>query len=133
MASNSIATRVAIQNVCAAYTGADVTITAPGPGTVVVWAAFMIQLDHSAGSSDEVDMYLEDTAGSCLNANWAKFMTVYAQEPTGIYWDEVSMIRPFAVAGPGTYTYHVNGQGFGGVGAGDNYQYASLVAVYYPS
>ena len=134
LASNSNTAFVPILGgVCSAYTGADVAITVPGPGTVVVQAVFMIRLDHILADNDEVDVYLESSPGLCIDLNSVKLVTVDVTQPSGIYWDEVSMLRPFTVPGAGTYTYYVNGVGFGGVGVGDVYAYASLVAVFYPS
>ena len=133
MADNSVNSGMAVPGACTAITGLNVTIAATGPGTVMVHASVLISIAHANGVIDEVDMTLAAAPDSCTLDAWTTFAYISAAQPTGTYWPQVIMQKPFSVTTAGNYTYFANAWGFFGAGAGDTIRYSSIVAVFYPS
>lgn len=133
MESNSVNPGMTVPGACTAVTGLNVTIAVTGPGTVMVQASVMISIAHTTGTIDEVDMTLAAAPDSCTIDSWSTFVYVSGAQPSGTYWPQVIMQKPFSVTTAGNYTYFVNAAGFFGAGAGDTIRYSSIVAVFYPS
>ncbi len=118
---------------CSAYMSIDITV--PGPGTIVVTSMVHVWIEHTVGTQDGWWFYIEEAASDCVDAapyNWID------EIPAGVPTDNLvnqmgTIVRPFTVAAGGTYTYHLNGAMWTGQSAGDRYQAALMVAVYYPS
>jgi len=118
---------------CAAYTGSEVTITVPGPGTVVVTSYVMIRIGHTAAASEDISMAVINAApDTCPNNSYTSFENVVANSPTGSYIKNTFIQIPFTVAGAGSYTYYLNARHFFGPG-GTTIERATLIAVFYPS
>jgi len=117
---------------CAYYQGAEVTMTVPGPGTVVVTAMVTIRIDHTSGNTDGIDLYLDVIADWCAGDGWGGGAFVDPSEPTAFYYEHVPLLEPFTVTA-GTYTFYINGTGFAAGGIGDSFWLASVVAVFYPA
>jgi len=112
------------------YTEVDVTITVPGPGTVVVTAMQTVRIDHTSGSLDGIDIYLADTPAFCAGDGWSGLAYVGQNQPTDVYYVNVPLQEPFPVTA-GTHTFYINGVGFAGGGTGDEFWFGSMIAVYY--
>jgi len=119
---------------CTRYPGAEVSIQVPGPGTVVVSATVGVGVGHEFGFDDEPRIVVAASSTDCSLNNYTAFVSVPATLPTDpVHFETVPLLRPFPVSSGGTYTYYVNGVMARGADAGDRFDSASLVAVFYPS
>ena len=117
---------------CARHVGSAVSITVPGPGTIVAYAKVWVALDHTFGSTDQVVITVNATT-NCVRDLWAGDAFASFSLATDYYYYNVPVVRPFAVATGGTYTYGVNGVMLQGASAGDGIHKSVLVLVFYPS
>lgn len=125
---------VTIGSTCTHYPGAEVTIRAPGAGTVVVSATVGVGINHDVGISDEARIVVAASATDCAVNDYAAFVSVPPSLPTDpFHFATVPLLRPFPVSGPASLTVYVNGVMAQGADARDRFDSASLVAVYYPS
>ena len=134
MAYDELDSQVAIGSICTHYVGAEVTISVPGPGTIVVSAVVQVQVDHTSSSADDiVFLVVSAMTTDCALAPSTAVVNVIAGEPIGAYAKTVPIMRGFAVNAAGTYTYNVNGVMWMGASASDAFLRAVTVAVFYPS
>jgi len=133
MASSNTSSSVPIGSAATNYDGAEVTITVPGPGTVVVYASVMVDISHTSGSRDLVFVNIDDTGTTCLDDAFLGILSVSTNLPSDTYWINIPLIRPFNVSSSGTYTYHITARMVSGQDAGDQLWYASVVAVFHPT
>ena len=122
-----------INATCTHYGDANVSITVPGPGTIIVTATIQVTLAHAAGTEDLVWMFIGRTATDCALGTRLLIANVEETEGSGNYIETVPGIRPVDVTGAGTYTFYVNGFMVNGQSSGDEFTRAEIVAVYYPS
>jgi len=137
MVHRSVGGTVALGATCTHYPGAQVSITAPGPGTVVVSATVGIGITHAQGTDDVALVVVANSQTACEMDNFTAFVSVPAGLPSAAYpathyFTTVPILHPFAV-GAGTHTYFVNGMMTVGGGPGDRFDSASLVVVFYPA
>ncbi|OGS51475.1 MAG: hypothetical protein A3K65_04215 [Euryarchaeota archaeon RBG_16_68_12] len=131
MVSNGSATLTSIQT-CTDYM--SITITVPGPGTIVVTEVIHIWVDHTTGTADGWWFYVETTGGDCADTppyNWIDYLG--SGDTSGNYNKMGTLIRPFTVSAAGTYTYHANLRMWVGGNALDRAQAGFMLAVFYPS
>ncbi len=131
MVNGSVYATVPIGAGCTRYAGSEVTLTVPGPGTIVVSAVLVVLLEHAAGTRDDNWDMLSDSTTDCSYSATAALAVVTDSEPTDIYWESVPLLRTFAVPAAGTYTYGINGVMHFGASALDAFYSASVVAVFY--
>jgi len=107
---------------CTNHPAGNITITAPGPGSVLVSNQTWSRVVHTNGVEDGLRTVLSSTAGAdCGTWQWATMRTIPAAMPT---FNEVaenannSMLakRSFVVPSAGTYTFYLNVYGSGGTG-----------------
>jgi len=80
-----------------------------------------------------VRIVIATSATECTLNNYTAFVSVPFSLPTDpFHFTTVPLLRPFSVNGPATVTFYVNGVMSLGADAGDRFDSASLVAVYYP-
>jgi len=133
MNQHSVGGPVAIRSTCTHYPGAEVSISAPGAGTIVVSATVGVGINHTSGLSDTALVVIATSATECTLNNYTAFVSVPFSLPTDpFHFTTVPLLRPFSVNGPATVTFYVNGVMALGADAGDRFDSASLVAVYYP-
>jgi hypothetical protein len=129
---NEVAT-VPIGSSVTQYDDAQVSITAPGPGYIVVTSNVWLKLSHTSGTVDDFSLSHTDNA-SALGA----FTDQVREEIPSGYATDTEMNRTFSVhstfpvASAGTYTYYLVGQMHSGQDAGDKFWYAQMTAIYYP-
>jgi len=121
-----------VTSTCTRIVGSEVSITVPGPGTIVVYAKVWVQLEHMSGGTDQIILTVNATT-ICTRDLWAGDAFASFSLPPDNYYDTVPIFRPFAVGAAGTYTYGVNGVMFQGASAGDGIHKSVLVLVFYPS
>lgn len=132
MVVNTTDAMVAISSTCTQYTSAEITITVPQAGTVIIWANVMLDIGHTSGTRDNAWVFVENTTTTCNPEPQMAIMVVPSSLPTDGYWQTVSAMKNYTVTSAGTYTFYVTGMMQTGVG-GDFFYYADLVAVFYPS
>ena len=134
MAENSSGGPSPILATCTHYPGAEVSITAPAAGTVVVRATVGIGIGHTLGTNDTAHIVVAAASTDCTVSNYTAFVSVPAGLPTSTaYYETLPLLRPFPIPSGGTYTFYVNGAMAQGWDLGDRFDSASLVAVYYPN
>jgi len=122
-----------ITTTCTNYAGAEVTITVPGPGTVLVSGHVLGRMDHTAGNSVWMYVYVERSGSVlCTDDSYWGYMSVNSDEPTGMYFDTIPVMHAYGVGTAGTYTYAVDAE-CGGVGGSCLLLESALAAVFYPS
>ena len=130
------ASHVGVQTIgatCTHYAGAEVAITVPGPGRVVVMTTLRLQVNHTAGTMDVSWSFIGSTPTDCVVDANATVYTLEATVPDIIGTFTTFVLKAFAVSGAGTFTFYVNGQMPSGQDAADIFQAASMVAVFYPA
>jgi len=134
MAFTIASTGPAIGTACTHWTASEVSITVPGPGTVVVYGTLTTVVDHTLGVRDNIWIVVsEGTVADCTIHAGMALVVIVEGEPTNTnYWPNPSFTRTFGVGAAGTYTYALNGIASSG-GPGDDFYWAAIVAVYYPS
>lgn len=133
MAEHAVGGTALIGPTCTHYPGAEVSIEAPGAGTVVVRATVGVGVNHTFGLSDEARIFVADSAADCTLDNYTAFVSVPASLPSDArYYETIPLLRPFPISAMGTHTFYVNGLMAQGFGPGDRFDSASLVATYYP-
>jgi hypothetical protein len=121
-----------INATCTHYANAEVSITVPGPGTIVAYATIQVTLAHASGIEDLVWMFIGVTPADCTLGSRLIIANVEEAEGDGNYIETVPGIRPLDVSGPGTYSFYVTGFMQNGQSQGDEFTRAELVAVFYP-
>ncbi len=112
----------------------EVTITVPGPGTIIVSGTVTVNLDHDIGTRDRAKFIIWETDGECLSGSWYGYWyDVAADHPDGHYRGSVPLWRSYDILSAGTYTYYMNGVVESGHGGYDYIMWTSLTAVFYPS
>ncbi len=117
---------------CTGVTGAEVTLSVPSAGTIVVTAAGRLVLNHSFGTEDTVGVFIGNASGVCTYP-FAWIGEVSSSSPTAAFFDlSYSITTAFTVSAAGTYTLYLNAHMWRGWDAGDRLLTASVVAVFYP-
>lgn len=133
MAQHSVGGPVTIGPTCTHYPGAEVSISVPGAGTIVVSATVGVGINHTFSISDESRIVVATSTTECTIGDYTAFVSVPPSLPTDPYhYTTVPLLRPFSVGGSGTVTFYVNGVMALGADSGDRFDSASLVAVFYP-
>jgi hypothetical protein len=112
---------VLINPQCTHYSGAEVTITVPGPGTIIVNAVVMIDGNHIQGWRDNGWINVANSTTDCTDNPYISLIVVPSSAPTDQYWESVPVLRPVNVSAAGTHTFYVNGVMINGVGPGGDY------------
>jgi len=120
-----------VTNVCANHTGAIVEIVAPAPGKVLVRASVQLQINHTMGALDIVQMHIGTSPTDCSGPFGDSFYARMQPEPTGIYFPIVPISRLFTVPTAGTYFYFVNA--FAASSFDDSLSYTGIQATYHPN
>jgi hypothetical protein len=111
-------------------TGANITITVPDSGTVLVEAMVYVQIDHTNGTDDKVAMAVGSTptdGGSIFEQTWWSIPSVY---PTFALTPFSFNVRRVFTVAAGTYTYYINGAMMSGLNA-DAFNYCNIAATYF--
>jgi hypothetical protein len=108
--------------------GAEVNLTVPASGEVVIQATFVISYGHTSGVGDEAVVIASNTSTCGIGGAW--WGIVGASESTGGFQISGSTQWEYSVTA-GTSSYYVDAETFGT----DEVEFwdANLVAVYYPA
>ena len=119
---------------CTHYPGAEVSLSPPGPGTVVVSATVGVGINHTFGIDDEARIVVASGPTDCTLDNFTAFVSVpRALATSSFYFETVPILRPFPIRVAGPYTFYVNGVIASGWDPIDRFDSASLVATFYPA
>jgi hypothetical protein len=110
------------------------TITAPGPGTVVVRGTQIVTLNHTAGTSDVFIGSIDDaTPGSCGPFVGSTIHEMPASVGSaGAIQHMLPIERIFAGVTAGTHTYRVFGLVSNGADALDAAEWGQYTATFHP-
>ncbi len=125
-----------ITAVCNSYLGAEVTLTVPGPGTIVVTAQLQLFIEHGQGTDQVVRIGLSGVSGEGCSEDapvFGGFFFISAPQPSDTYVFNPFLQRPFVIVNAGTYTYYVDTGMTSGASIGDRLAGGVMVAVFYPS
>lgn len=108
-----------------------VNITVPGPGTVIVSASVVGQIERGSANPPEIIQYvcLTDWTVIQLGAYWS----VERNLPSGRFINAISAQGVFTIAGPGTHSFTLMGGGAIFDFLPTSFLQATMVAVFYPS
>jgi hypothetical protein len=120
-----------VTNVCAHHTGALVVVEAPAPGKVLVRASVQLQINHTLGALDMVQLHIGASPTDCIAPFGDSFYARMQPEPTGFYYPIVPISRLFTVPTAGTYVYFVNA--FAASSFDDSLSYTGIQATYLPN
>jgi len=124
---------IQILTTCTNFAGAEVTITVPGPGTIVVYSTFEFSLSHVTGTTDLLWVSISTDPADCTLVDHTTSLRFNAAEPTQTYFWTGFVMSPVAV-GAGMFTFYVNARMVQGASdGGDFLESAATVAVFYPS
>jgi hypothetical protein len=118
---------------CQNFNGAQVSITVPGPGTIVFSVTVMVQIDHVVNTRDSVEVYLGTTQMDCGIGPGTAPLRVDTNIPTSIHWLPTPLLETFTAMSAGTYTFYVNYNALEGASGGDWIGNASMLATFYPA
>jgi len=121
---------VAVNDTCTEFPGLRVTVDAPGPGLVVLHGTVVVRIQHAYGVPDNTWVNLA-ASGGCAFSAYSSVISVPAAAATGEYYVTAPMQRTYALSGPASVTYGVNG--ISEAGSVDYFFQGSLAAVFYPS
>jgi hypothetical protein len=114
-----------------------VTINAPSPGTVNVSANVWLRLAHTAGKEAEIGVFIGESPTDCPTAlgfpGFSTGMQLAEGEPS--YSEAQNTIPTNAVfqVKAGSHTYYLNGIANVGCPEVEQFYFAGLTAVFYPS
>jgi hypothetical protein len=115
------------------YDEAQVTLTVPGPGYIVVTSNVRVKISHTSGTLDNLELNHSTGVSSMGSSN-----TLVDEEIPSTYGTDTDMDRTFSVhsthgvTGAGTYTYYLVGRMVSGQDSGDLFWYAQTTGIYYP-
>jgi len=97
----------------------------------VVQANLGIEFHHTAGTNEQIFVYLDDAFGSCPNSEgWVCYVWFF-DEAAGTYPRTAFVQKPFDILSAGNYTFYLNAFAASPI---DQFGYwSNLVAVFYPS
>src|SRR3990172_8592133 len=126
MAMNSTAAQVTIGSACTTYTSAEVNITVPRAGEIVIMASVMLDISHTAGTRDIAFVVIQNNTNLCPDDPYLGIMVVQSGLPTDTYWQSIPVNKNYTVSSAGTYTFYVNGRMTAGQNAADEFWYANM-------
>ncbi len=115
-------------------TGAQVTLTVPGPGYIVVESRLWFKVDHTSGTGDRLYVGFSTSPSSLpVQAYDRFFWEVPASFGDASDLDRtVQVSHTFEITSGGTYTYYLVGQMATGANVGDKFFYSQTTGIYYP-
>lgn len=123
---------VGIAATCTNFAQANITITAPTAGTVIVRANVGITLGHTTGSQNDLYANIASTATDCGQAyGYRNYWVQTASEPTGTYYHMLPLTNIFTVSA-GSNTFYVNASHTQGTGT-HSFQFAGVDATFIPN
>lgn len=114
----------------------NVSITVPGPGTIVVTSTTHLWVTHTTGTEDAWVVMTNTSATNCRDDNGllvAYDGNIPSAWPSGFTNQVGTTVNAFPASAAGQYTFHVTAQMTSGQAVGDAISEVSMVAVFYPA
>ena len=124
---------VAIGSSATQYDDAEVTLTVPGPGYIVVTSSVRVKINHTNGTTDNLELN-----HSTVSTEMGSSYTLVDEDIPSAYPTAGNVDRTFSVhsthevTAAGTYTYYLVGRMATGQDASDWFWYAQTTGIYYP-
>ncbi|MFH1865113.1 MAG: hypothetical protein ABIK85_04460 [Candidatus Eisenbacteria bacterium] len=118
----------------AQYDDAQVTLTVPGPGYIVVESQLWVVLSHTLGTKDRFYCAVS-TSPTAMPASWHSVSAVDIPSawPTDTSVNQTLYVHEtFPVSSSGTYTYYLVGYMASGQNSADYFWYSHMRGVWYP-
>ncbi len=117
---------------CASWAGANVSITVPAAGTIVVQGEVTMAIFHTAGTIDGGELFVDNSTASygCSGGAWGTNWFYDANQSNQEFSPTLFVESVFHVTGAGTYIYDVYAY-FGG-GSSDDFYSTAMIATYSP-
>ena len=113
---------------------AQITITVPSDGTIVISSMVKLDIDHTLGTEDRWQLTHETTATDCINLGQMWMDEIPDQYPSEAQVQLSAYVLTTWSVTAGTYTYYLNGQMIDGENVGfERHDWSTTVAVFYPS
>jgi len=115
------------------YDDAEVSVTVPGSGYVMVTSSVHVLLDHFSGTEDHLRVGHTDDLGDPPSSYSTFNHVIPSSYPSASEIDVGFTVSSMhEITSSGTYTYYLVGRMFSGQGFGDRFYYAETRAIYYP-
>ncbi len=115
------------------YDDAEVSVTVPGSGYVMVTSSVHVLLDHFNGTEDHLLVGHTDDLGDAPSPYSTFNYVIPSSYPSASEIDVGFTVSSMhEITSSGTYTYYLVGQMISGQGFGDQFYYAETRAIYYP-
>lgn len=115
------------------YDDAQVTLTVPGPGYIVVESQLWLYLSHTSGTDDRFYGGISASPTTMPSGYYRSALDIPGTWPTDTTINQTLYVHnTFSVTASGTYTYYLVGQMTSGQDAGDYFWYAHMRGVYHP-
>ena len=114
--------------------GAQVTLTVPGSGYIVIESRVWFVVNHTGGTPDKLKLMHSTSPSSLSGSNIDLF---FWEDPASLDTTTdldrtVHVSNTYEIASSGTYTYYLVGQMAAGADAGDRFAFSQTTAIYYP-
>ena len=117
---------------CINHASGNITVTVPGPGTVLVTNRTWIYEAHTNGSNEWHTVVVSDTVDAgCTDWAFMNILSIPSQLPTYTAFNPNTMVvhKSFEVPSAGTYTFYVNVRAGS---TGTRFWYSGSTATYIP-
>jgi len=115
------------------YDDAQVTLTVPGPGYIVVEAQLVVSLFHNLGVHDCVRCSISNSPTSMAPLQYCSVATVSSAQMVNVNVSRTLYVHnTFPITSAGTYTYYLVGYMISGQNASDRFSHAHMRGIYYP-
>ncbi|MCK4679806.1 hypothetical protein KAT82_01665 [bacterium] len=117
------------------YDDAQVTLTVPGPGYIVVTSSVRVKISHTYGTMDNLELCNSTSSSSFGSDYW--FSMVDEEIPSS-YPTDTDIDRHFSVhsthevTASGSYTYYLVGRMVSGQDSSDRFWFTQMTGIYYP-
>lgn len=125
---------MAANGACVQHQDLLVTLTVPGPGTILINGATIIELQHTPGVIDDMRVRVGPTSPSCAGSGAGERIAYLRQEEgAGYHLVSLPLTVAYEVTSGGTYSYTLWAFMYNGASAGDRIYTATVQAVWYPN
>ena len=133
MATNVSRATTTIEASCTHYADAEVTITVPSAGVIVVSSVVQLYIYHAIGIRDSWYVIHGVGPSDCGSWSQASVGSVPSNVDTEAFLRESVFVQTTFSVTSGTFTYYVNGFMISGQDPNDWFWFSNTVAVFYPS
>ena len=123
---------VVIGSAVTQYDDAQVSLTVPGPGYIVVSSSVQVLINHTVGTTDVLRMNHSTDPGDLGDEAHEVYESVHGVHPSCSEAMTCCVQSTHEVYSGGTYTYYLVGQMTSGQDGGDLFWFGQTTGIYYP-